>query len=305
MPSWRRFRRQTATRTLSAAPCVRRWSRPRACPPPTSSAATAQPDLIFRLVMAAQPRQALVLAPTFAEYAAALETVHCKVKRYYLSEENEFAVTDDLLTSIDEELEMVFLCQPNNPTGQLMNLDLVRRIAEKCAACGIRLVVDECFLDFLPDCEALTAKPLLEAYPNIILLKAFTKLYGMAGVRLGYCLCSRCRSSGADAGGGAAVGRVQPCTGSGTCGTGRDRICSAGACIDRAAAADACAKACGRWGCGYWREKPIICCFRHPKRWGRPCGRRGSSCAAAAIIPGWMAAGTAPQCGQHPRTHPC
>ena len=54
-------------------------------------------DLIFRLVMAAQPRQALVLAPTFAEYAAALETVHCKVKRYYLSEENDFAVTDDLL----------------------------------------------------------------------------------------------------------------------------------------------------------------------------------------------------------------
>ena len=97
-------------------------------------------DLIFRLVMAAQPRQALVLAPTFAEYAAALETVHCKVKRYYLSEENEFAVTDDLLASIDEELEMVFLCQPNNPTGQLMDLDLVRRIAEKCAAYGIRLV---------------------------------------------------------------------------------------------------------------------------------------------------------------------
>ena len=159
-------------------------------------------DLIFRLVVAAQPRQALVLAPTFAEYAAALETVHCSVKRYYLSEENDFAVTDDLLASIDEELEMVFLCQPNNPTGQLMDLNLVRRIAEKCAACGIRLVVDECFLDFLPDCEALTAKPLLEAYPNIIILKAFTKLYGMAGVRLGYCfsadeaLLARMQSAG-------------------------------------------------------------------------------------------------------------
>ena len=49
--------------------------------------------------------------------------------------------------------------------------------------------MDECFLDFLPESEALTAKKLL-ASPNLIILKAFTKLYGMAGVRLGYCLCS-------------------------------------------------------------------------------------------------------------------
>ena len=50
-------------------------------------------------------------------------------------------------------------------------------------------MVDECFLDFLPESEALSAKKLL-ASPNFIILKAFTKLYGMAGVRLGYCLCS-------------------------------------------------------------------------------------------------------------------
>ena len=51
------------------------------------------------------------------------------------------------------------------------------------------LEVDECFLDFLPQSEVLSAKKLL-ASPNLIILKAFTKLYGMAGVRLGYCLCS-------------------------------------------------------------------------------------------------------------------
>ena len=50
-------------------------------------------------------------------------------------------------------------------------------------------MVDECFLDFLPESEALSAKKLL-ASPDLIILKAFTKLYGMAGVRLGYCLCS-------------------------------------------------------------------------------------------------------------------
>ena len=84
---------------------------------------------------------------------------------------------------------MVFLCQPNNPTGQLTPLPLVERILRRCEACGALLVVDECFLDFLPDCNALTAKALLDS-KNLLILKAFTKLYGMAGVRLGYALCS-------------------------------------------------------------------------------------------------------------------
>ena len=50
-------------------------------------------------------------------------------------------------------------------------------------------MVDECFLDFLPEGDALSAKRLLHS-PNLVILKAFTKLYGMAGVRLGYCICS-------------------------------------------------------------------------------------------------------------------
>ena len=82
---------------------------------------------------------------------------------------------------------MVFLCQPNNPTGQLTALPLVEQILHRCAACGTLLVVDECFLDFLPDHALHTAKGLL-GEGDLVILKAFTKLYGMAGVRLGYAL---------------------------------------------------------------------------------------------------------------------
>ena len=60
----------------------------------------------------------------------------------------------------------------------------------RCADCGAVLVVDECFLDFLTARDALTAKTVLHDAPNLIILKAFTKLYAMAGVRLGYALCS-------------------------------------------------------------------------------------------------------------------
>ena len=146
-------------------------------------------DLIFRLVWAAKPRTALLPAPTFAEYAAALETVGCTVRRHFLRESEDFAVTEAFVSAVDEDTDMVFLCQPNNPTGQLTPLPLVEALLRRCEACGALLVVDECFLDFLPESETLTAKK-LPASPNLIILKAFTKLYGMAGVRLGYCLCA-------------------------------------------------------------------------------------------------------------------
>ena len=136
---------------------------------------------------AKKPRRALVTAPTFAEYATALESVGCTVERFFLREQEDFAVTDAFCAAIRPGVDMVFLCQPNNPTGQLTALPLVEQILRRCAACGTLLVVDECFLDFLPDHALHTAKGLL-GEGDLVILKAFTKLYGMAGVRLGYAL---------------------------------------------------------------------------------------------------------------------
>lgn len=147
-------------------------------------------DLIFRLVLAEKPRTALVTAPTFAEYAAALETAGCTVERHFLTEENDFVVTETILDAVHPDTDMVFLCQPNNPTGQVTPLAMVQKLLHRCADCGAVLVVDECFLDFLAARDALTAKTVLRDAPNLIILKAFTKLYAMAGVRLGYALCS-------------------------------------------------------------------------------------------------------------------
>lgn len=107
-----------------------------------------------------------------------------------MREENDFAVTEDILNAVHPGIEMVFLCQPNNPTGQLAQPALVEALLHKCEAVGARLVVDECFLDFLPEGDTLSAKRLLQTSKHLVILKAFTKLYGMAGVRLGYCLCT-------------------------------------------------------------------------------------------------------------------
>ena len=159
-------------------------------PPQSILCGNGAADLIFRLALAVRPRRALLPAPTFAEYAAALDTVGCEVTRFTLDAANDFAVTDAFINAVTPETDMVFLCQPNNPTGQVTPPALVEKLLHRCAACGAALVVDECFLDFLSDRDTLTAKTFLHEATNLIILKAFTKLYAMAGVRLGYALCS-------------------------------------------------------------------------------------------------------------------
>ena len=165
-------------------------SRAEQLPEPWILCGNGAADLIYRLVWTLKPRRALLPAPTFAEYAAALESVGCEVKRKILHEADDFAVTEAFVQAVNQSIDLVFLCQPNNPTGQITPPELMQRLVRRCADCGAVLVVDECFLDFLQQRDALTAKPLLQAAPNLVILKAFTKLYAMAGVRLGYALCA-------------------------------------------------------------------------------------------------------------------
>lgn len=147
-------------------------------------------ELIWRLAFALQPKRALVLAPTFSEYETALSAVGCQVAHYYLAEASGFCLDSGILNAVTQETDVLFLCNPNNPTGLATDVELLRQLLLRCHSCGTVLVVDECFLDFLSDFEQKTMKPYLSDHPNLIILKAFTKLYGMPGLRLGYCLCS-------------------------------------------------------------------------------------------------------------------
>lgn len=147
-------------------------------------------DLIWRLVASGRPARALVPAPAFAEYEAALSSVNCQVAHYFLKAETNFSVEEDFADNITPATKMVFLCEPNNPTGRTTPMPVLQHILERCAEAGAILVVDECFGAFLDDPETHTLKGRLAAFPNLVILKAFTKMYAMAGVRLGYALCS-------------------------------------------------------------------------------------------------------------------
>lgn len=146
-------------------------------------------ELIFSFCEAVRAEKALELAPTFSEYARGMERLGGRMIRHGLKEENGFLPEASLLERIrTEHPDVVFLCNPNNPTGRLIPQELLGKILELTGQMGIRLFLDECFLDLTDDGVSLI--PMLADYPNLCILKAFTKSYGMAGVRLGYCLSS-------------------------------------------------------------------------------------------------------------------
>ena len=147
-------------------------------------------ELIYCLVEALQPKRALVMAPSFSEYEEALDSCGCEVLRYLLKKEDAFCPDEGFIRQIQPSIDMVFVCNPNNPTGLLVEKPLLEKILKRCQELDILMAVDECFLDFVKDPEKHTLKGKLEKYPGLFILKAFTKRYAIPGVRLGYGFCS-------------------------------------------------------------------------------------------------------------------
>ena len=145
-------------------------------------------DVIFRIVLAKKPKKALILAPTFAEYQRALSLVDAQVEYYNLREEDDFCITENILDRINDDMDMLFICNPNNPTGQLIEKELLIKIATKCDECNCLLVVDECFIDFTDTPSDNTLIEDINKFDNLVILKAFTKMYALAGLRLGYAI---------------------------------------------------------------------------------------------------------------------
>lgn len=144
-------------------------------------------DIIYRAVFAVKPKKAAIFSPTFSEYERALEAIDCEICHIMLSEENDFTVTPEDSERIPDDADMVFICSPNNPTGQAVSHEALSAICEKCGRIGARLIADECFIAFCEEEEAKTAKDFLDK--GILIIKAFTKIFAMPGLRLGYALC--------------------------------------------------------------------------------------------------------------------
>lgn len=151
-------------------------------------------DLIYRLMQVLRPQQVVVAAPAFAEYSVAAERVGAQVVPVYLSEADDFSFTPAVEAAFIQAIErspsgsVVFLCNPNNPDGNVIRAEVLQRIAAVCEAHHSWIIVDECFLPFLRSEIHYSMVPSLRAFEHLVILRAFTKIYGMPGLRLGYML---------------------------------------------------------------------------------------------------------------------
>ena len=133
--------------------------------------------------------EVLVPSPDYPLWTASVTLAGGKAVHYLCDEQsNWYPDIADMRKKITDKTKGIVIINPNNPTGRTAQPELLREIVRKCTENGVKLVVDECFNDFLTDAERHTRKDLLESNPGLIILRAYTKMYAVPGVRFGWCM---------------------------------------------------------------------------------------------------------------------
>ncbi len=144
-------------------------------------------DLFERIAQVARAKKALVASPCYSGYEQALEGSGTQIVRHLLDDSDDYALTRTFLQSMTEDISLVFIANPNNPTGLVIAGELIEEILERAEQIGARVVLDESFIDFT-DAPSLVSQ--VERYPQMIIAKSYTKIYAIAGLRLGFGACS-------------------------------------------------------------------------------------------------------------------
>jgi threonine-phosphate decarboxylase len=144
-------------------------------------------ELIHLLPRALAIKAALIMGPTFEEYARALTNAGSSVQYIHARREERFRppLKEVLrqLSATRSRFDAVWLCNPNNPTGQVMNRRAVRELAEVVDRQQGWLIVDEAFIDYCPTQSVVS---MLSPHPRVMVLRSLTKFYAMPGLRIGY-----------------------------------------------------------------------------------------------------------------------
>lgn len=123
--------------------------------------------------------EVVVPVPTYSMFAVASELMGGRVKRVKRDPEDFSISADGILAEVTPKTRVIFLCNPNSPTGNLMPLSEVEKVARETRSA---LAVDEAYFEFGGE----TAAGLTEKYENLVVCRTFSKAFSMAGVRVGY-----------------------------------------------------------------------------------------------------------------------
>lgn len=140
-------------------------------------------DLVFRAFCEPNIDNIITLPPTYGMYSVLANINAIEIKAIQLTDSFQPQV-EKILNAANSQSKILFLCSPNNPTGNSFNSDQVEALLNKFN--GI-VVIDEAYIDFSTETSWIQR---LDEFPNLIVTQTLSKAYGMAGIRLGICYAS-------------------------------------------------------------------------------------------------------------------
>jgi len=143
-------------------------------------------EILFLYLKSLKPKKVLILAPCFAEYERALKSVSAEINYFELKESDNFYPNiENLKREIEtNSYDLFFFFNPNNPTGQFIKLEDIKKVVEVCENKNTKIFVDEAFIEFIENWQEKTVS--LFKNKNIFIMRAFTKFFAIPGLRLGY-----------------------------------------------------------------------------------------------------------------------
>ncbi len=151
--------------------------------PETILCGNGSTELIYLVARVLAPRRVLIPAPTFSEYERACDAAGTSCVHYLLSGKNGFDLDAAGFIAAMSGCDMVFLCNPNNPTGRMLSRDAVLSMARAAERIGCYFVVDEAFIEFAPGNSVVDE---VADNSHLIVLRSLTKYYALPGLRIGY-----------------------------------------------------------------------------------------------------------------------
>ena len=146
-------------------------------------------ELISLFIQTNHPKKAMILGPTYSEYERDINLGGGTCIYFPLKEENNFQMdVNALCHQLDDNLDLLILCNPNNPTSSAITRKEMRRILDACMEHGIFVMVDETYVEFAPDEKNVTSVSLTNYYSNLIILRGTSKFFASPGLRLGYAI---------------------------------------------------------------------------------------------------------------------
>lgn len=149
-------------------------------------------ELISLFIEIIRPKKALIIGPTYSEYEREITLAGGRCRYYALSGERDFVLDiEDFRKTLEarsDELDLIVLCNPNNPTSGLISRSDMRAILDVCKKHSIYVLTDETYVEFTEDVAGATAVPLTAYYNNLIILRGTSKFFATPGLRLGYAI---------------------------------------------------------------------------------------------------------------------